>query len=307
MKNFSFYKFVRLERDFPFLRRRLLEDFSGLRVRGRIYLAASEGINAYVSVPSDRLDEFRDALTLAIPETKNVLFNDTIGDGGEGRFSHLHVRWRRRLVVAGEDKEPSLDRLIQGPHEPGKKIGAAEWNSLLGTEGTVLVDARNGFEREVGRMEVESDAGKKSTTFRQQVQQVIEELREKKAESKEILMFCTSGIRCEKLSVILQDEGFPRVTQLRGGVTEYVREAREKNLPVKFRGKLFSFDEQMGQQISGDHLGRCYNCGAATSGNQNCSYKHCHKLTVQCDDCHKALHGACCPQHTDLLKQEKKT
>jgi UPF0176 protein len=282
-----------LEEFYPSLRKTLLTSFGSINAFGRVYLCRDEGINGYVSVPHVHVDQFRHSLLSSAAQFQGIKLNEAVDKGR--KFTRLHVRWRDSLVSVGAAREPGLERLQQG--SGAQRLSPAEWNAALEEPETVLIDARNHYEYEVGRMEKEETAmvGVGAETFRDQVEDVVQQLHSAKAENKQILMFCTSGIRCEKLSVILEDEGFSNLSQLEGGVTEYVRTARETNTPIKFRGKLFSFDEKLGQQITPEHLGRCGVCGTATSSHWNCSYVPCHKLHVQCEDCHTRLHGACSP------------
>ena len=73
----------------------------------------------------------------------------------------------------------------------------------------------------------------------------------------------------------------------------YVRSARASGIPIKFRGRLFTFDDRLGADVSEEKLGRCSLCGSPASLHHNCSHLQCHKLNLQCEACHKRLLGAC--------------
>jgi UPF0176 protein len=107
----------------------------------------------------------------------------------------------------------------------------------LSNEDAVLIDARNSYEVEVGRMDdVKAKiVGQGARRFRDQVEQVLTDLQRDGDANKRILMFCTSGIRCEKLAAVLENRGFNNVAQLNGGVTGYVRQARQERVLVKFK------------------------------------------------------------------------
>lgn len=300
MRTFSFYTFQSIEAGYPHLRRLYLDRLGlGLGCVGRIYLCRHEGVNGYVSVPSSvSPTEFRQALELG----HDLQLNEATEEGQV--FSKLHVRWRSSLVNVGRQHEPGLNRMVRG--SGARRLDAQQWNQELEDPNAVLIDARNRYEIEVGQMQTRASlVGHNAERFRDQVDLVLEQLRDGPKDRK-ILMFCTSGIRCEKLSVVLEEHGYQNMAQLNGGVTEYVREARRKGMEIKFRGKLFTFDEKLGQQITPDeHLGRCHICGTPTSSHWNCTYKPCHKLHLQCDSCHRRLMGSCsseCASQVVLLK-----
>ncbi len=72
-----------------------------------------------------------------------------------------------------------------------------------------------------------------------------------------------------------------------------MRTARASGIPIKFRGRLFTFDDRLGADVSEEKLGRCHLCGSPASLHHNCSYLKCHNLNLQCEACHKRLLGAC--------------
>ena len=299
MKNFSFYRFANLELYYPGLRGTLLAGLFDLQVFGRVYISPQEGINGYVTVHENRVHAMVDVIEKSAKEFQGLQLNEQLFKN-EKAFTKLHVRWRDSLVSCG-NWEPGLDRLLDG-HRKTKRLNAEEWNEALESSDSILIDARNAYEVDVGRMEKDIGAGSGSKTFREQIGKTLEELQGK--QDKPILMFCTSGIRCEKLSVIMEDHGFENVCLLEGGVTRYVSEAREKGLPVKFKGKLFSFDETLGQTITPDKLAKCHLCSAPTSKHINCSYIPCHKLFVTCESCLEKMHGCCSVDCHENFKNE---
>lgn len=294
-RNFCFYKFANLERWYPGLRTTLLGQWTDLGVKGRVYLCKGEGINGNVSVPSVHMERFEDTLRPVLGDGLPY-WNDGVDGGDHVRpFSSLHVRWRPSLVSVGPKWEPPLEDLLRG--QGGDTIcttslSAAQWNAALADEDAVLIDARNDYEQLVGRMEgCRSVAGVGAKTFREQVDQVVQELSNDK--QRPVLMFCTSGIRCSKLSVVLERLGFTNISMLDGGVTKYARDARSQGLPIQFKGRLFSFDEVLQQKVTEDVISSCILCNAATPRQLNCSNVACHRLIVLCDKCHANLHGCC--------------
>src|SRR3989338_6205211 len=80
-------------------------------------------------------------------------------------------------------------------------------------------------------------------------------------EDKNIVMYCTGGIRCEKASAWYKNRGFKNVHQLEGGIIKYANECREKGLENKFLGKNFVFDERRGERITDEIISKCHQCG----------------------------------------------
>lgn len=275
----SFYKYHPIE-DVAAFRDRLYIDLGELGVLGRIYVA-NEGINAQISVLSANLERLREYL-YSISFLRGLRLNIALQDDGKS-FWVLTVRIRPRIVADGiEDPTFSVK-------QTGKYLNATDFNEIAEQPDTVLVDMRNYYEYEVGHfdgaVEVPSD------TFREQLPMALEILKDER--DKNIVMYCTGGIRCEKASAYLMHHGFPNVYHLEGGIIEYVRQAREQGLPIKFRGKNFVFDDRLGEKISDDILGSCHQCGQPCDTHQNCANIHCHLLFLQCTDCAARYDGCC--------------
>jgi UPF0176 protein len=219
MRTVSFYRFCSLQAHdtsmWSGLRVALLTRLGGIGVVGRIYLSHEEGVNGHCSVP-DR-DMFRATLGSCATELADMPLNEAVEQGPAFASRRLHVRWRPSLVNCGQH-EPGLERIQTAR---AATLSVAEWNAELERGDALLIDARNGYESEVGRFEGSCERiGEGSHTFREQTGRILEELRAKGAQNRRVLMFCTSGIRCEKLAAILEKEGFGHLAQLDGGVTK---------------------------------------------------------------------------------------
>ncbi|NBU71884.1 MAG: hypothetical protein EBS53_10635, partial [Bacteroidetes bacterium] len=142
---------------------------------------------------------------------------------------------------------------------------------------------------EVGRFEgaVCPDAD----TFRDELPMVAQILEGK--EEQPVLLYCTGGIRCEKASAYLRHKGFSQVHQLHGGIIDYVRQVRTQNLPNRFLGKNFVFDDRMGERISEHILAVCHQCGEPCDEHVNCANTACHHLFIQCGACGATFNGCC--------------
>lgn len=275
----SFYQYAhignpRLFRDHLFL---LLD---GVGVLGRIYVAG-EGVNAQISVPEKQFDAFRQNLE-SIAFLQGVRLNFAIEDDGKSFFK-LAVKVRSKIVADGLD-DNSFDVTDRGQH-----LTAEDFNRLTDRPDTIVVDMRNHYESEVGHFEnaITPDV----ETFREALPLVVDMLAEHKETP--VVMYCTGGIRCEKASAYLKHRGFRKVYQLDGGIIEYAREVEKKGLPNKFRGKNFVFDERLGEQISGQVIARCHQCGGPCDTHVNCRNDACHILFIQCEAC-AARYEHCC-------------
>ena len=291
----SFYKYVGID-DPKRLRDELYRAWHAMGVLGRIYLA-KEGINSQLSVPTANFQMFRDYVDM-FKEFKNVPFKIAVEDDGKS-FYKLTIKVRHKIVADGLDDD-AFDTTNVGKH-----LTAEEWNEEMSKEDTVVVDMRNAYESDIGHFEgaITPDVD----TFRDELQVVKEELKDKK--DKKILLYCTGGVRCEKASAFLKSEGFEDVNQLYGGVIDYARQCKQEDLPVKYKGKNFVFDDRLAETISQEILTKCEQCGDSCDAYTNCSNTACHVLFIQCHKCSEKYEGACteeCQKIINLPEDERK-
>ncbi len=271
--------------------------FCEIGVFGRVYIAR-EGINGQISVPESNLEQFRRVLYLADPALNGIRLNIAVDDDGKS-FWVLRMKVRHKVVADGID-DPAFD-----PSRTGQYLKAREYNELARQPDTIVVDMRNHYEYEVGHFENAIEVP--SDTFREQLPMAVEMLQEHK--EKHIVMYCTGGIRCEKASAYLRHNGFKNVYHVEGGILEYVRKAREEELPVKFIGKNFVFDERLGERITDEVIARCHQCGAPSDTHTNCRNEGCHLLFIQCVACAAQMDGCCsdhCMEQYHLPEEERK-
>ena len=276
----SFYAFTHIEHPSEF-RDQLFVSWDALDVLGRIYVAR-EGINAQLSVPAPRFDAFKDHLD-AIAFLKDVRLNIAIEQDNKS-FLKLKIKVRDKIVADGLNDD-SFDVTNKGVH-----LNAAEFNSLTSAEDTIVVDMRNHYESEIGHFEgaITPDVD----TFRDSLPIIEMELSEHKSD-KNLVMYCTGGIRCEKASAYFKHKGFERVYQLEGGIIEYARQVKNQGLDNKFIGKNFVFDERRSEAISDDVIATCHQCGSPCDTHVNCANDGCHLLFIQCPSCAKKLDNCC--------------
>jgi UPF0176 protein len=282
----SFYKYQNIENPAAF-RDELYLKWNVLDVRGRIYVAG-EGINAQLSVPAQHFDEFR-SLIYAIPFLNGIRLNKAVEEGKS--FFKLKILVRKKIVADGLN-DSSFDVTNCGIH-----VNASEFNRLADDPNTVIVDMRNHYESEVGHFKnaITPDVD----TFREELQVVKQELADQK--DKNILMYCTGGIRCEKASAWMKHNGFRHVFQLEGGIIEYARQVKEHGLENKFIGKNFVFDERLGERISDDIISKCHQCGKPCDQHTNCKNDGCHLLFIQCEECAKTYNGCCSEECKEVI------
>ena len=284
----SFYKYFPISAPQAF-RDQLYLGLDQLKVFGRIYIA-HEGINAQISVPDSRVDDFTHYIN-SIEPLKGVRLNvavDSTNPTGEesihGKsFWVLKIKVRDKIVADGiQDPEFSMENR-------GKYVSAEQMNQLMLDNNTIVIDMRNHYEYEVGHfvkaIEIPSD------TFREQLPMAVEMMKDNK--DKNIIMYCTGGIRCEKASAYMLHHGFNNVFHLEGGIINYAKQAKEKGLESQFKGKNFVFDDRLGERITEEVIAKCHQCGSPADTHTNCKNDGCHLLFIQCSACAQKMDGCC--------------
>lgn len=276
----SFYKYAHISNP-QFFRDYLYLHFDEVSVLGRIYVA-KEGINAQMSVPEKNYQAFQNILN-DILFLKGVRLN-TAFENKDDSFYKLIVKHRPKILADGLE-DASFDVTNKGKH-----LKADEFNDLIQKENTVLIDMRNHYETEVGYFKgaitPDVDNFRESLPF-------IEEKFLKGNEDKNIVMYCTGGIRCEKASAWYKHRGFENVYQLEGGIIKYAHEITEKGAQNMFIGKNFVFDERLEETISPEIVANCHTCGNSFDIHTNCANVACNVLFIQCEDCKANLDNCC--------------
>ena len=292
----SFYNYFLIE-DAPAFRDELYKGLNALIVYGRIYIA-HEGINAQVSIPDSNFDAFKNYL-YSVTGLNGVRLNIAVDNDGKS-FWVLKVKVRDKIVADGIT-DPLFDMANKG-----KYVTASEFNDLTNDPNTVVVDMRNHYEFEVGHFEKAIEIP--SDTFREQLPMAADMLGADK--EKNIIMYCTGGIRCEKASAYMHHRGFKNVFHLEGGIINYANKVKEKNLPNKFHGKNFVFDDRLGERITDEIIAHCHQCGNDADTHTNCKNEACHLLFIQCPACAEKYQGCCsdaCFQIIQLPEEEQAT
>lgn len=283
----SFYRYFPVA-DTSAFRDELYRNLDALKVFGRIYIA-HEGINAQISVPSANFDQLRDYL-YSIPHLDGLRLNIAVDDDGKS-FWVLKIKVRDKIVADGIT-DPSFSM-----EKKGHYVNAEQFNSLTNDPDTIVVDMRNHYEYEVGHFENAIEVP--SDTFRDQLPMVANMLDDQK--NKNIIMYCTGGIRCEKASAYMLHRGFENVFHLEGGIINYANQVKEKNISNKFHGKNFVFDNRLGERITDEIIAKCHQCGKQADTHVNCFNSACHLLFIQCEECKQKYDGCCSKECQDVI------
>jgi UPF0176 protein len=227
----AFYQFAALP-DFRELREPLRAICAGLKLKGSVLLA-QEGINGTLAGSEDAIDEL-------IKELRDgALFGGRL-DNLELKFSaatampfqRLKIRLKKEIVTLG-------DAATDPTRQVGIYVDPADWNALIATPDTLVIDTRNAFEVAMGTFPGAVDPGIKSFgQFREFAARHLDPAKHRK-----VAMFCTGGIRCEKASAYLLARGFAEVYHLKGGILKYLEGVPEAE--SRWRGECFVFDDRV--------------------------------------------------------------
>ena len=293
----SFYAYAKIENPQRF-RDELFIAWNALDALGRIYIA-KEGINAQMSIPAENFEAFRDTLEV-YDFMKDIRLNVAV-EQDDHSFLKLTIKLRNKIVADGLNDD-TFDVTNKGIH-----LKAKEFNQILDDPNTIVVDFRNHYESEIGHFKgaITPDV----ETFRESLPIINEQLKNHK-EDKNLVMYCTGGIRCEKASAYFKHQGFKNVYQLEGGIIQYAKQIKEEGLESKFIGKNFVFDHRLGERITDDIVSQCHQCGKPCDNNTNCENEGCHLLFIQCDECKAAMENCCSAEcheiiHMPLAEQVK--
>lgn len=292
----SFYQYHQIKNTQVF-RDHLFIMWDAMEVLGRIYIA-SEGINAQLSVPAKRFQEFKAHLD-SIDFLKDVRLNIAVEQDNKS-FLKLKIKIRNKIVADGLNDD-TFDVTAIGIH-----LKANEFNEIIEREDTILIDMRNHYESEIGHFKNAQTPD--VDTFRDSLPIISEQIKGHE-EDRNIVMYCTGGIRCEKASAYFKHQGFKNVFQLEGGIINYARQVESEALENKFLGKNFVFDHRKSERISEDIISNCHQCGEPCDTHENCANEACHLLFIQCDSCKEKMNNCCsddCKEIHELPEEVQK-
>ena len=271
----TFYQFKQIK-DLLIIKSRISDFCKFNKIKGTIIIA-EEGINGTIAGTSQSIKNFQ----LEIKKIGFENFNPKYSYSKFMPFFRLKVRPKKEIVT--------LRTKIADPENiTGNKIKPENWNNLITDNNTILIDVRNDFEVEMGSFRGSIDPKTKSfTEFKSYLKDNLSEAKDKK-----IAMFCTGGIRCEKISSYMIKKGFKNVNQLHGGILNYLEKIPEKN--SLWDGECFVFDNRVSvkNELKDGTFQLCHACRAPLSKTQIKSKKY--------------LKGLSCPKCYGKISEAKK-
>ena len=221
----AFYRFVLLA-DPAALREEFCAAFDVEEMCGTM-LIAGEGVNGTLAGSAETIDRLL------------AMLGERVGLGrDEVKFSYAEERPFGRLKFKVKDEILAFRRAVVDPTRAGKYVAPSEWNALIAEPDVLLLDTRNGYETEIGTFAGAVDPG--IETFSEFATYVREKL--DPAKHRRVAMFCTGGIRCEKASAFMLQEGFGEVYHLQGGILKYLEEVPKEE--STWKGECFVFDRR---------------------------------------------------------------
>jgi UPF0176 protein len=227
----AFYQFAGLP-DFRELREPLRAICTRLKLKGSVLLA-HEGINGTLAGSTEAISELVEELR------RGALFGGRLDNlelkfsqGSTMPFQRLKIRLKKEIVTLG-------DAGADPTRQVGIYVDPADWNDLIATPDTLVIDTRNAFEVAMGTFEGALDPGIKSFgQFKDFAAGHLDPTKHRR-----VAMFCTGGIRCEKASAYLLSRGFAEIYHLKGGILKYLESVPEAE--SRWRGECFVFDDRV--------------------------------------------------------------
>ncbi|WP_030015210.1 rhodanese-related sulfurtransferase [Curtobacterium sp. S6] len=256
-----------------------------LGLRGRI-LVSPHGINGTVGGEIAAVKQYA-RTTRQFSAFRGMEFKWS--DGGAEDFPRLSVKAREEIVAFGAADELVVDE--GGVVGGGTHLSPQQVNELVEKEGddVVFFDGRNAFESRIGRFK---GAVVPDTRTTHDFLKELESGKYDDLKGKKVITYCTGGIRCEILSVLMKNRGFEDVYQIDGGIVRYGEAFGDSGL---WEGSLYVFDQRMHMEFTPDAvtIGRCERCQAPSNKFVNCANSRCRELILLCPDCSAA--EATCP------------
>ena len=271
----AMYRFAKFP-DFESVRQPLLDLMLAHEVRGTLLLAA-EGINGTIAGPRAGIDAVLGFIR-SDPRFSEIDVKESFSETNP--FYRSKVKLKKEIVTMGvEDIDPN--------HIVGTYVDPADWNELISSPDVVLLDTRNKYEYEIGTFE--NAINPETDSFREFPEYISRNL--DPAKHKKVAMFCTGGIRCEKSTAYLKQQGFEEVYHLKGGILKYLEDVPEEE--TLWRGECFVFDNRVtvNHQLEPGQYDQCHACRMPISEADKQSEHY--------------QQGVSCPHCFDQLSQEQ--
>jgi len=264
----SFYKFVHLRNPYV-VKTKLSIDLKKFNIRGT-FIVGKEGINASFSVSAEQFEKVKSLIRTLI--SKEIKFKNQSDDNHS--FLRLKIKEKKEIVSLGQ-KNICPEKMT------GAFVHPDSWDKFVSDPNSIIIDTRNEYESEIGTFK--SSIRTKTNSFREFP--IWFKKNKKKLFEKKIGMFCTGGIRCEKASNFLINEGYKTIFQLEGGIIEYLKKTKNKN--KMWQGECFVFDERvsLNDKLEKGLYSQCFACRSAITHIDTKSKYF--KLGVSCPKCFK--------------------
>ncbi len=284
-----FYQYVKLQNPEAIAKwqRKLC---ASLNLTGRI-LIGDEGINGTLGGTTQETDEYKKQM-LAHESFADVDFKDS--DGDASCFPRMQITVREEIVTIGKDKQKYNEK------DGGVHLTPEQTHELIASQpdDLVILDARNQFEAEIGKF---TDAIVPDIHVFRDFPEYIEKNADK-FKDKQVLMYCTGGIRCERASTVVKKHtGAKKVFQMLGGIHRYA----EKYPEGFFRGKNYVFDRRIALKVNDDILSTCMLCKEKCDTYTNCLNALCNKHFICCATCKDTFNNTCSEACKTLVENKK--
>lgn len=257
-----------------------------LSLKGRV-IVAPQGINGTLGGDIENLREYKREMNRSVL-FKNIMYKWSDGTGEE--FPKLSVKAKDELVAF-----KAADEIIvteKGVQNGGVHLNPEKLHALLMERGdeVIFFDGRNSYEAQVGKFK---DAVIPSVKTTPDFLKELDDPKYDDIKDRPVVTYCTGGVRCEILSVLMKNRGFKEVYQIDGGIVKYGEKFGDDGY---WEGSLYIFDGRMNHRFSSNSkdIASCVHCGDKTSRFINCADKSCNALTLVCADCDKKTY---CKNH----------
>ena len=272
----ALYKFVTLD-DYEKMRNSVHDKLVEHSIRGTLLLA-QEGINGTISGSSQSIEDF---LLWLRSDSRLEQLDYKLSYHEKQPFNRVKVKLKKEIVTMGVE---GVD-----PNEVvGTYVEPSQWNDLISDPDTILIDTRNEYEYGIGTFK--NAVNPHTETFREFPEYVKENLDPQK--NKKVAMFCTGGIRCEKASAYMKEQGFEEVYHLKGGILKYLEEVQPEN--TLWDGECFVFDDRVAvnHELERGQYDQCHACR--------------YPITEEEKNTKHYIPGVSCPRCYDTISDQQK-
>ena len=276
----AFYHFITLN-DIKHLRPIIQSYCDKTLIKGTILLA-NEGINGTISGEEKNILAFHEFIKYDLIFAKAFEGLEYKGSwSNKNPFYRMKVRLKKEIVTLGIPE-------VSPTKKVGNYVKPEDWNSLISNPDITVIDARNGYEVDIGTFK--NAINPKTSSFRELPKYIKNNLSPKK--TKKVAMFCTGGIRCEKASSYMLEEGFEEVYHLQGGILKYLETIPEAE--SLWQGECFVFDQRVAvtNELKQGRYNQCFACR--------------HPLSPQEIKSDEYIEGISCCYCIDKISEEKK-